>query len=121
MRFIIALLLLSSLGSYGQLTTLAAHTYSYDIVKTKYDTTVLNGGDTILCPHKFVKKTVSKNYGTCAVFHDAAGCPDTWVNEFSICRFCLRHIHVKESRFVEQPAKEETYDELLNKLNNKKQ
>jgi hypothetical protein len=59
-------------------------------VKSTYDTLILNVGDA-RCTHEWVFKQRIYRLTYCASWHDEAGCPDNWSNEFQICKKCLRH------------------------------
>jgi len=87
---------------------------SYKIVSSKYDTTVIyKGGD---CNrHNWVKEKIQVSFWGCGVYHDAAGCPDGWLNQKSICTNCLKHIQVKETREVQ--VVKDPYEEALERLN----
>lgn len=87
-------------------------------VRSKYDTTLLFKGEDN-CVHHFSKKNVYEGmYSSpgvgCLVYHGPAGCPDKWEHFKAICTICLRHIEVKETRWVEQLKDE--YAEALEKL-----
>lgn len=90
-------------------------------VVSKYDTTILNNGKE-KCSHSFAKKYAKQGafsgvYISCLVNHGIAGCPDTWEHYKAICRHCLRHIEVKETKLAFKKVDE--YDALLEKLNKK--
>jgi len=87
---------------------------SNEIVSSKYDTTVIYKG--VDCKyHNWVKEKIKTSLISCGVYHDAAGCPDGWLNQKSICTNCLRHIQVKETREVQ--VVKDPYEEVLKRLN----
>jgi hypothetical protein len=96
-----------------------------DIVKSKYDTTVLFEGkhntyETFICVHDWaIEKKPEGNYNqVCAIMHGAAGCSNYWMNQNKICTNCLRHINIKETRWTEPKEQpKDRYKEALEKLN----
>jgi len=95
-------------------------------VVSKYDTTVIyKGADN--CSHKFASKAQPNGLYSgftmsCDVLHDAAGCPDKWLNEKQICTKCLRHMQIKEDRTVKElPPPKDEYQEALDRLSKKLQ
>ena len=120
-KYIIILLLLPFAAS-SQLrydtTVIFAPTYAFrssnEIVSLKYDTTVIYKG--VDCKyHNWVKEKIKTSLISCGVYHDAAGCPNDWLNQKSICTNCLRHIQVKETREVQ--VVKDPYEEVLKRLN----
>jgi len=84
------------------------------IVHSKYDTTVIyKGGDCKV--HSWANEQVQVSSLSCLVYHGAAGCPDGWLNQKSICTNCLRHIQVKETREIQ--VVKDLYEEALERLN----
>jgi hypothetical protein len=83
------------------------------MVKNIYDTAVLYKGN-VTCSHEWAFKQRVFKMTSCAVFHGPAGCPDEWLNEFRICKKCLRHENITEIRIVE--TKEDEYESLASKL-----
>lgn len=73
-------------------------------VISTYDTTLLfKGIDTVSHNHNYLSENILPfSFSSCAVLHDAAGCPDAWGNFDIICEVCLRNCNVKESRRVEK-------------------
>lgn len=82
-------------------------------VVSRYDTTILNVGNPN-CRHEWVVKKHIFNPSACAVNHGPSGCPNDWTNEYRICRICLRHENIKETRT--EVSKPNDYEALIEKI-----
>lgn len=84
-----------------------------------FDTTVKNEGKCIAhCNHEWVGEITKRSLFSCAVYHGAAGCPDNWLKQNSICRICLKKIYVEELRYTKPKVDE--YQQLEEQLKNLK-
>lgn len=123
MKTLTIILILMTGQSFAQVTTLSiSGTDSFgvfaDIVRlnveweSKYETKVLNEGNKD-CQHNWVQKRVPFSGISCAVYHDARGCPNDWKNDFRVCKICLRHENIIENRVA---IKTDSYEDIVSKI-----
>lgn len=90
----------------------------WDLQQTKWTkhTDVLSEGvKPILCNHIWVYEAVGIGITTCAVLHDACGCPSAWPDRKQICKNCGRHLRVRETCETIKDTRE-SYEEVVKRF-----
>lgn len=80
-------------------------------IVSKFDTVILNAGK-VKCKHEWAIKRPTLSTISCAVYHNSFTCPDYWLNQFRVCKWCLRHENIKETQYI----KEDEYEATIKKL-----
>lgn len=116
MKYILSLLFILVVGtSFGQFSAQTFSIPRHDTiiygdlimhgiraVQSRVDTTVLfNGLEESNHVHQYVAEQKEMPYETLAIWCGDFGCPQDWLDEKQICEICLRHIHLKETRWYE--------------------
>lgn len=114
MRILLLLFVTITTYANAQVRALDYFQSENSTVYSKYDTAVIYKGSDCWS-HHWVNEKIKPSFFGCLVNHGAAGCPDRWLNQKSICTNCLRHIQVTETREVR--VVKDPYEEALERLN----